>query len=71
MIVAGVTYGWMPFQKLDDLLTGQRLIFEKAFGQRFKILAFLADDPRCIGKASLYQTAHFRVNFLGGSRGAD
>src|SRR5262245_16945895 len=51
-------------QKLDDLCTRQRLIFEETLGKSFEIFAFFGDDPCRFGEARFHQTAHFGVDFL-------
>src|SRR5262249_17311941 len=55
-IIGCVAHRRMPLQKLDDLRAGKRLIFEETLGKRFEILAFLGNNPCCVGKARLNQT---------------
>src|SRR4029453_5390213 len=47
----------------------ERLKIEKPLGKGFEILALLRNDPCCVGKTRLYQTAHFSVDFLRGGFG--
>ena len=51
MIVRSIAHRRMPLQKLDDLRTGKRFIFEQTVGKGFEVLTLFNDDLPCLGKA--------------------
>ena len=69
VIVACIPQRETSLHQVHDLFAGQRLIFEKTLGERFKILTLLGNDFRCFGETRLHQPPHFLVDLLRGGLG--